>query len=126
MADRDALGRLLPGHKVSHRNGEAIIPHPLFPGRDTYGRTLPRDYGGIELQEIRQALLNSLTPKRVNLMTDRLFKLINSKDEKVALGALALAYNYFMGKPSQRVEVQKATVSMSKEQMDEMLKAANL
>jgi hypothetical protein len=103
-----------------------IIPHPLYPGRDTHGHMLPRHYACQDMEEIRQVLLSSLTPARVQLMSDRLFELCQSKDEKISISALALAYQYFMGKPSQKVDIRQATVSMSKEQLDEMMKAASL
>jgi hypothetical protein len=127
MTNRDKLGKFLPGNTVNSGRTDrtAVIPHPLYKDRDTYGRRLAKN-SIPELEEVRQFLLAALTEEDVLLMKKQLFKLMKDKDNKIALGALSLAYSYFMGKPSQKVEVQKASVTMTKEQVDEMMKAASL
>ena len=73
----DHRGRFKAGNQYAVRKTDtAIIPHPLFPGRDTQGHMLPKSYACKELDEIRQELLNSLTAERVELMTRKLFELV--------------------------------------------------
>ena len=84
------------------------------------------DYQSSEVAEVRAYLFRMLTPERKEYMQTRLFELMACDDKKIAMQALSLAYLYYMGRPEQKVNVQKAEVSMTKEQVDELLRHASL
>ena len=117
-------GKFLPGHKANASRIGPVVPHPLYPGRDTQGHMM--DYQSSEVAEVRAYLFRMLTPERKEYMQTRLFELMACDDKKIAMQALSLAYLYYMGKPEQKVNVQKAEVTMTKDQGDEMLRQASL
>lgn len=75
------------------------------------------------VNELKQAWLSAITPERMNEVAERHFDLIQSKNEKVAVAALALLYDRVYGKAKETVEM---TVDTTHTSLNAPLDAADL
>ena len=125
---QDQKGHFLPGNTLGLPKGEPI-PHPFYPDRTVQGHRMRKELWQTpagDLDRFRHLLCALVTDNDVQLVKKTITKLLKHKDPKIQLAALHIAYQYFMNKETNKLEVMKANVNLSAEEAREILKQNSL
>jgi hypothetical protein len=96
---------------------EAIIPHPLYPGRDIKGRTIDGSLAlPAKVMELKAAIYEAVSPEQIQEVITELRKLClpGEHGPAIQLNAMNLFFDRVIGKASQEVLVHKTQTNTVK------------